>query len=86
MAEVMIRVCDVDLSPSGTIRKYTVTVDDHTTSMDLCDKHAGPFAPTNGKPAPKRGNGSTGRKRRNVATMEEIEAMKAETKESPHPK
>lgn len=46
MAEVLVRVCDVCMSPGDTVRHYSITVDDDTITMDLCDQHAGPIAPS----------------------------------------
>lgn len=88
MADVLVRVCDVDLR-QGTVRRYTVTVEGDTSTYDLCDEHAGLFAPlsapkeqtppeppvTQKKPARKRAASKSSR--RNVTTLEEIEKGKA---------
>lgn len=48
MAEKIVLVCDVDMAQARTVRHYTVTVEGKTTELDLCDRHAGIFAPTSG--------------------------------------
>jgi hypothetical protein len=84
VAEIKMRVCDVDPIPGEKVRTYDVTVEGHRKRLDLCDRHAGPFAPEQpvrrsaartepprATPEPKpRGT------RRKVTTMAEIEAMK----------
>jgi Tfp pilus assembly protein FimV len=88
MAEILVRVCDVDLKPGEEVRHYSVTVDGHTTEMDLCDAHAGPFAPLEAPKEPTPTRVPTPQKRaasakpaprnsrRKVTTLAEIEAMK----------
>lgn len=92
MADVMVKVCDVDLLPDETVRRYIVTVDGETSALDLCDLHAGPFAriphdtsasdvkPAASIPKPAKrasgGQNAPGRHKRQ-ATLEEIEALKA---------
>lgn len=91
MAEIVMLVCDVDLKPGEVVRHYTVTVDGHTMEMDLCDRHAGVFAPVSPveaserKPVqsltPARGRTAaqpraTASSRRKVTTLAEIEASK----------
>lgn len=80
MAEITVRVCDVDQRPGETVRHYSVTVDGGTREMDLCDRHAGPFAPMGrraaAQPAVKASPRPSSTGRRKVTTMAEIEASK----------
>lgn len=92
VAEITVLVCDVDQAQARTVRHYTVTVDGQTREMDLCDRHAGIFAPGAGPGEAKASPASTARARkaaaapgrrgpgrpRKVTTMEEIEKLKEE--------
>lgn len=84
MAEVVMLVCDVDPKPGELVRRYSVTVEGTTREMDLCDQHAGIFAPS---PLPARSRGTSvaepspakkkaAASRRKITTLAEIEAMK----------
>lgn len=85
MAEVLVRVCDVCLTPGDTVRHYTITVGDDSITLDLCDKDAGPVSPAVWKkqpepqakrPAKKAPAKRTGRPRQRTMTLEEIEELK----------
>jgi hypothetical protein len=80
MAEITVTVCDMDQRPGDTVRHYTVTVDGMASEMDLCDRHAGPFAPIGHKSSaqsPARGRAKpSGAARRKTTTLAEIEASK----------
>ncbi len=97
MAEITIRVCDIDPRPGEEVRHYTVSVDGHVEEMDLCPRHAGPLANVGvpesqrrGRPGRKPGSATrtgsgtpgAGKGRRRVTTLEEIEDMKAEQSEA----
>jgi hypothetical protein len=82
VAEILVRVCDIDMNPGPSVRHYEITVDGKEFALDLCDRHAGPLAELGReggthrqtKRAPAKRTGGTSR--RQTVTLEEIEAMK----------
>lgn len=79
-----VTVCDVCRDPSRTTARYTVSDDQRSVQVDLCEEHAEPlralpwpYAPTPRKTAARKAAKKTvGPRKTKIMTIEEIEAAK----------